>query len=192
MSTQATALDLSALEKSGQLTESDYGSVTRTLANALKAFRIPAIRKGLDFVPHTFNEYERHAHESFDRQQRPVSDPDMVFDFNTVPLTFAANFTLSFFPEFMRDYFSRDLLNDLVLERGEHGYAVLPTSNLRSLLLAGHQVEQEARKRYLGTSLRTSLSSSIEIESQFLLPPKLAVDDTDEMTVHLTIYVLFD
>lgn len=188
------ALNLAAFERDGLLPETDYNKITRKLGEALKGLRIPSIRKGLIFEAHEYTEYELKAKENFDKQHMPVSDPDLAFEMNTTPLTFCATVPLSFFPDFNREYFRPQILDEMIIAYDERGYSIIPIGQFRSLLLAGHQLEVAAKAAFEKTKLSADLESTgLEVETEFLLPTKLIVDDiNDEMTIHLTFYVLFD
>ena len=188
------ALNLAAFERDGLLPEADYNKVTRKLATALKGLRIQSIRKALDFEAHEYDDYELKAKESFDKHHMPVSDPEFAFDFNTTPLTFCATFPLSFFPDFNREYFRPNILDEMIVAYDEKGYSIIPIGQFRSLLLAGHQLRTAAKAAFDKTSIAKDLDvQSVEIETEFLLPTKLLVDDiNDEMTIHLTFFLLFD
>lgn len=188
------ALNLAALERDGLLSETDYNRVSSKLADALKGLRIPIIRKGLEFSAHDFDKYEVSALENFDRKNAPATDPEFAFDVEATPITLCAKFSLTYFPDFNREYFCPNILDRMIVEYNEDGYMVVPIGNFRSLLLAGHQISAAVKAAWEKTGLADDLDATgLEIETNFMLPTKLIVSDiSDEMTVHVTAFVLFD
>lgn len=186
------ALNIAALEQSGVLPEEEYAKLAKTLSEALKGIRIQAVRKTLNFEPHQYTDYEKAIELDFNKKHRPVEDPDMAFDLPTIPLTFHAEISIDFFPEFERDYSCPDFFDRTVIERTEAGFQILPTNQFRSLLLANHQLEQEVRRRYKETSLAKDLSPYIEVECNWCTLPKLSMDIGDPVRLILTVFVLTD
>ncbi len=184
--------NMAAIEKGGLLSEKDYKQATRSLVKSMTApdFRVQMIRCSLLWTPLEFEKYEEEALENFDRKHRPTVDPDLAFEFQTIPITLQAKFDISYFPDLYREYELPGFLDKLLMEKGQDGFVVLEPGYFRSVVLAGYQVEQECKQRYLKTSLAKDISKSVEIECQFLAPAKLIPNFGDHLTVRATFFVL--
>jgi hypothetical protein len=184
--------NMAAIEKGGLLSEKDYKQATKSLVKSLSVpdFRVQMIRCALIWEPIEFEKYEIEALENFDRKHRPVPDPDMAFEFETIPMTLQAKFDIAYFPDLYREYELPGFLDKLLCEKGEDGFVVLSPSYFRSVVLASYQVEQECKQRYLKTTVAKELSKSVEIECQFLAPAKLTPNYGDHLTARVTFFVL--
>ena len=189
----STFYNLAAMEKGGLLSEKDYNKGVKSLVKSLTTqdFRVQMIRCALKWEPEDFEKYEIEALENFDRKHRPVVDPDLAFEFETIPLTVQAKFDVVYFPDLYREIESPDILDKMIHDDdGGEGFVVLPTGYFRSVVLAGYQIEQEAKQRFLKTSLAKDISKSVEIEVQFLAPAKFMVNLGDHLKVRATFFIL--
>lgn len=183
------ALKLAALEKDGLLEADDYDRVMDEVLRVLKGLRVPSVRCELRFQASDYNEYEQNALENFNRKNRPTPDPDMAFDMGVVPLDFAADVNLSYFPDFLREYQIPDIIDRMVVQGRSDGYLVLPTHHFPSLLNASFQIELEAKKRFKTSDVAELLSQSCYIECTWLAPPSPQLEPQDSLRLLLTIFV---
>lgn len=178
-------------ESTGTLTEAEYTAVAQIFQEALKAFRIPPIRKWLEFEPSNFDKYLEEAKLNYDRKYAPIADPDLDPSLNFIPLVFTANFRAEFFPDLVREY---DVTgadpNVQVIEYEDLGYVQLPTETFRSIILANFELEKEVRKRYRECRLYKELSTHIEVDPAFIMRPRVEFNALDDMLIRLEIDII--
>lgn len=187
----STLYNLAAIEKDGLLPEKDYKKATKSLIKAMEGFRVSTIRATLNWEAEEYDRYEAEAIENFDRKHRPVLDPEFAFEFQTIPVTLVAHVDPCYWPDFFREYESPDILDKMISqEDGGDGFVVIPSNYFHSVVMAGYQIEQEAKQRYLKTSLAKDISKSVEVEVQFLAPAKFIVNYGDHLKIRMTFFVL--
>ena len=192
MSQVTSSIDLREFRENGVVSAKEHDRSNSVLLEKLQGMRVPVIRKGFELEPYTYDEYIATAGEDYDKEHAPISDPEVGVDLNCISMMYRAKFSMSMFRSFEREWFSNLQFSnisfaDVAVTVSDAGYSVAPTSQFRSLLLAGLQIEEEIRERYKKSLLARDIGPTIAVETRFFVPLNLDLADTEQMMVTIQI-----
>lgn len=174
--------DQGHFSKNGFLVEKDYNTLNRKLKRSCEGIRVPMIRKGLNFIPLTYDDYVEGT-----RDVQNLSDPEDLMKYTS--LVFQVEFLSSFFPDFEQEFFTRG--SHITLNSGEsEDWMEIQPFQYSTLTTASHQIESEINSLYRDSNPFKGKVAFLEVTSSWMLLPNYIAANTHNIRIQLSLNII--
>ena len=174
--------DQGYFSKNGFLVEKDYNTLNRKLKRSCEGIRVPMIRKGLNFLPLSYDDYVEGT-----RDVQNLSDPEDLMKYTS--LVYEVEFLSSFFPDFEQEFFTRGA--HITLNSGEsESWMEIQPFMYSTLTTASHQIESEINTLYRDANPFKGQDAFLEATTTFSILPNYVATNTHNIRIHLALNII--